>query len=121
MVATSSPSTALSTEIAGVMAPSPYSSAAPAMPNKRSMDLRRAVALAVALPSPANSGDVVAPVNASSAKMPPSPPLSARIITVRYLPLTTMINDQTNSDRIPSTFACVTATGCEPTNVSWSA
>ena len=70
---------------------------------------------------PPRRARTIAPVSASSAKIPPSPRLSARIITARYLPLTTMISDQTNSERMPSTLACVTATGCDPTNVSCSA
>ncbi len=53
--------------------------------------------------------------------MPPSPRLSARISTVRYLTLTTITSDQTNSDSTPSTLSRVTATACEPAKVSCSA
>ena len=44
---------------------------------------------------------------ASSARMPPSPLLSARMITARYLKAITHSIDQTSSERMPKTLACV--------------
>jgi hypothetical protein len=41
--------------------------------------------------------------NASRARMPPSPWLSARMIRIAYLMEMTMINDQKISDTTPST------------------
>jgi hypothetical protein len=70
-VATFNPSTAPSTVIAGVIIPSPYSSAAPKM--------RRAINtfLPFRLPRVGTS--------AVSARMPPSPALSARMTMAMYL------------------------------------
>ena len=86
------PSTALSTEIAGVSAPSPYSSPAP---------IRISTAGRVALPLAVlrrKSGS-----SASRARMPPSPWLSARMMNVRYLMVTTSVNAQKTREAIPRT------------------
>ena len=86
---TSKPSTALSTEMAGVIMLSPKNKAAPSAPaivtGQRNMDvlLRLCVTRAV------------------SAKMPPSPWLSARMMMNTYLSVTTKTSDQVISDRIP--------------------
>ncbi len=45
--------------------------------------------------------------SASSAKMPPSPLLSAFMMNVRYLTVTTIVSDQKISDRMPSRSASV--------------
>ncbi len=86
------PSTALSTEIAGVRAPSPYSSPAP---------IRISTAGRVAFPLAdlrRKSGS-----RASRASTPPSPWLSARMMNVRYLIVTTRVSAQKTSDATPST------------------
>ena len=83
-VATPSPSTALSTEIAGVIMPSPYSSAAPNRP------IMTRIGCTIFPPFDRTS--------ATSARMPPSPWLSARITNSRYLIDTVMISDQKISE-----------------------
>ena len=87
-VTISSPSTADSTEIAGVMTPSPKNRQAPVMPIS-ARALRR--------------GLLVTPRWAStiSARMPPSPRLSARITSSTYLTVTMRMSDQKNSDSTP--------------------
>ena len=50
--------------------------------------------------------------SANSARIPPSPWLSARITSDRYLTATTRTSDQNTSDRMPSTFGVVTAMPC---------
>ena len=52
--------------------------------------------------------------------MPPSPPLSAFMMKVRYLTVTTIVSDQTMSDRMPRTF-WVGATPCCSSTHSLSA
>ncbi len=52
--------------------------------------------------------------SAVSARIPPSPRLSARMMSVTYFAVTMMISAQKMIDRIPSTFAGVSATGCSP-------
>ena len=79
------PSSALNTEIAGVMAPSPNRSAAPSMPMAMIAGLR---------PCLTPSSDISA--------MPPSPSLSARIITATYLIEVMISSVQTMSDSMPS-------------------
>ena len=102
-VAISRPSTAESTEIAGVSAPSAYSNAAPKMPstiiNRRGVSPR-----ASRLP-------FTSAINAST---PPSPLLSARMITTWYLIVTIRINDQKINDKTPNTFPVVTEIACWP-------
>ena len=78
---TFSPSTADSTEIAGVITPSPKNSAAPAMPITTTTQRPRVVTL-------------VRSANAISARMPPSPRLSARMMTMTYLTVTVSISAQ---------------------------
>src|SRR5580658_5024368 len=86
--ATCNPSTAESTEIAGVMMPSPKNRPAPTMPIKASV-LRMAVFTATRCAS------------AMSASIPPSPWLSARITSITYFTVTISTSDQKNSDRMP--------------------
>ena len=87
--ATSSPSTADSTEIAGVMTPSPKKIAVPKMPT--SIRRRR------------NAGRSRTAVEASAsiAIRPPSPLLSARRISTTYLTLTTTVSVQKIIDSTP--------------------
>ena len=93
-VATLMPSTAPSTEMAGVMTPSPYSSAAPNRPSPiRSARARPALARGR--------------TRARSARMPPSPRLSARSTKLTYLKETTKLIDQNTSDITPITFSRV--------------
>jgi hypothetical protein len=95
------PSTAESTEIAGVTTPSPKNSAAPNRPITISIQRMRLL---------------LTPrwASAISAMMPPSPLLSARRMKVAYLTETTRISDQKISDSTPSTFSRPTATPCWP-------
>ena len=88
-MATFSPSTALSTEIDGVITPSPKNSAAPNSPAHMIQRLRPRAAAR----------------NASTikARMPPSPRLSARISTRTYLMVTTSISAQAINDSTPKT------------------
>ena len=92
-VETSSPSTADSTEIAGVITPSPKNRQAPAIPT-------RARKLRIRAPAETRCASAI------SARMPPSPRLSARMISITYLTVTISTSDQKISDRIPriSTF-----------------
>ena len=120
-VATSSPSTALRTEIAGVMTPSPYSSAAPRNPSVSTSavpccrDARSDATCAALRPTCPPSAI------ASNARIPPSPRLSARMMIVTYFTLTTMMSDQTNSDTAPRTLSGVTAMGYAPPKHSCNA
>jgi hypothetical protein len=94
------PSTALSTEMAGVIMPSPYSSAAPNRP------------MAIIRPTrqPARSTPLV--TSDMSARMPPSSWLSARITKMQYLIEMVSRIAQTTSDSSP--IACA-ADGWPPT------
>jgi hypothetical protein len=56
-----------------------------------------------------------------SARIPPSPRLSARRTKDRYLNVTTNVIAQNTSDRTPRTFASVGATPCGPAKHSFSA
>ena len=96
-VETSRPSTADSTEIAGVITPSPKNRQAPAMPT-------RASALRMPVPTETRCASAI------SARMPPSPRLSARMISVTYFTVTISTSDQKISDRMPSTSAAVIGT-----------
>jgi hypothetical protein len=92
-LATASPSTALRTEIAGVITPSPYNSEAP---------ITASSAMPVTLPLWTacvrnRSGTI-----ATRAKIPPSPLWSARMTHVKYLTVTTMMSAQNISERIPN-------------------
>lgn len=90
------PSIALSTEIAGVIIPSPYNNAAPKSP----MPVMNIIM------GPLFEG-FTSCINAS---MPPSPSLSARIITSMYQTDIKSDNDQKTKDKTPSTFSSLTGT-----------
>ena len=98
---TSSPSTADSTEIAGVMTPSPKNRQAPAIPTS-------AMALRIWVPTETRCASAI------SARMPPSPWLSARMTRVTYLIVTISTSDQKISDRTPSISTLVI--GCPGTS-----
>ena len=81
LVTRSRPSTAESTEIAGVMMASPENNAAPATPSRNTIFARR--------PTRRPSADCA---SAISDRMPPSPRLSARIRNTTYLAVTVKIS-----------------------------
>ena len=56
---------------------------------------------------------------ARSARIPPSPRLSARITKDMYLNVTTKVIDQNTSDTTPSTLSGVGATPCGPVKHSF--
>ncbi len=85
-----SPSTADSTEMAGVIMLSPKNSAAPNRP-------AAAKTAAVRRPRP----PVHCRSSVISAMMPPSPLLSARITSVMYVSVTMIMTDQKISDTTP--------------------
>ena len=89
-VNTCKPSTADRTEIAGVSMPSPNSMAAPKRPIPRRM--RR---------DP--TGERCRLRSVMSARMPPSPSLSARKTTVTYFSVTESVSAQTTSESSPKT------------------
>ena len=95
------PSTALSTDIAGVIMPSPYRSEAA---NKPAPASSTRPGTAPRLPSK----------SAVSAIAPPSPLLSARSTSPRYLIDTMIVSAQKTRERMPRTFAGVTATEKSP-------
>ncbi len=64
--------------------------------------------------TPAPRDAPLLPTSASSARMPPSPRLSARITNARYLKLTTKVMAQNTSESTPSTFSGVGGTACVP-------
>ena len=107
VVATVSPSTALSTLMAGVMMPSPKSSAAPASTSSATRPM-----------PPRFAARTSSGTNASSARMPPSPRLSARMTKKRYFTVTTRVTDQITCEITPTTFSGVGATPCSPKH-SW--
>ena len=87
---TISPSTAESTDIVGVMMPSPNNKPAPAMASMVMMKRpRRACA-----ESPRG-------INESNAKMPPSPRLEARQMVKMYFTFTTKSSSQNTIERMP--------------------
>jgi hypothetical protein len=89
-MATSRPSIADSTEMAGVIIPSPYRSAVPASATTKAIRAKR--------------GELkLRCTSAMSASTPPSPLLSARRTKVRYFAVTVSISAQKMSDRTPST------------------
>ena len=96
-VDTSRPSTADSTEIAGVMTPSPKNRQAPAMPISVS---------ALRMPVPTDTRCA----SAISARMPPSPRLSACMTSITYFTVTISTSDQKISDRMPITSVVVIGT-----------
>ena len=87
---TLSPSTAESTEIAGVMMPSPKNRQAPAMPISAKAQRSRAFS-------------TLRCASAISAKIPPSPRLSARSTKATYFTVTVRISDQMIRLSRPST------------------
>ena len=99
--ATLSPSTADSTEIAGVIMLSPRKSDAPNRPSpaSRSLVLRW-------------PGVCLRRTSVIRAMIPPSPSLSARMTSNTYVTVTTIITDQKISETIPNTVSRVTETGC---------
>ena len=99
--AISKPSTADSTEIAGVITPSPKNSAAP---NKPSAMIHQRIRGCL---TPRCASDI-------NAMMPPSPLLSARMMKVAYFTLTTRISDQKISESTPNTLCGLTCTPCWP-------
>ena len=92
------PSTAESTEIAGVIMLSPKNSAAPNRP-------RAASVIVVRLPR----GLLHRRSSVISAMIPPSPLLSARITSETYVTVTMIITDQKISDTTP--YTCVSESG----------
>ncbi len=88
---TSRPSTAPSTEIAGVMSASQKKNAVPisAMATATRVHVLPVIRRRCA--------------SANKARMPPSPSLSARMMTVTYLRVTEMVRLQKISDSTPST------------------
>lgn len=107
-VATSRPSIAESTEIAGVIRLSPKNREAPSKPR---------IINALYVLEARGTCDWV---SASSARMPPSPLLSARIMTLTYFKDTTSISDQKISDRMPRMFAWTSGRWCA-VNTSFTA
>lgn len=98
---TLSPSTADSTEIAGVIMLSPKNSEAPKMPSAASTATVRRPRCVLHRRT-----------SVISAMMPPSPSLSARIASNTYVTVTMIITDQKTSDTTPNTFSVLTGTGC---------
>ncbi len=94
-VATSRPSIAPSTVMAGVIMPSAQSRAAPTNPSR----------IRASRPRLARPSLLFGITSARSARMPPSPWLSARITNVRYLTTTTRVSAQNTRDRMPRVFA----------------
>ncbi len=94
--ATSKPSTALSTEMAGVINPSPYNNAVPNTPS-------------ITRPAICRLLRAVCITSAVSAKIPPSPRLSARMTSARYLTEMITINAQKAMEATPR--ALVSTTG----------
>ncbi len=94
------PSTALSTEIAGVIMASPKNSDAPAKPTTSSTPCSRPAA---------------GRARESRAMVPPSPWLSARMTSTTYFRATISTTDQNTSESTPSTVA---STGVPPAALS---
>ena len=96
--ATSRPSTAESTEIAGVMTPSPKKIAVPKMPirSRRARSVGRSFTACEA--------------SASMAIRPPSPLLSARRMSSTYFSETTTVSVQNISDSTPWMFSALIGT-----------
>src|SRR5215469_3802789 len=90
-LSSSSPSTALSTEMAGVMSASQKKNAVPASASPTAT-------FAQVLPGISRRC-----ASANSARMPPSPSLSARMMTVTYLSVTEIVSAQKISDSTPRT------------------
>ena len=99
--ATLTPSTAESTEMAGVIMLSPKNSEAPKIPS--------AARIAFARRPP---GSARRRIKAISAMIPPSPSLSARITSRTYVTVTMIVTDQKISETTPKMLSCDTLTGC---------
>src|SRR5215467_8466370 len=99
--ATLTPSTADSTEIAGVITLSPKNSEAPKTPSTASI-----LAVRRLLGTPRRRIKVI------SAMIPPSPSLSARITSETYVTVTMIVTDQKISETTPKMLSVDTATGC---------
>src|SRR5579859_7852058 len=99
--ATLTPSTAESTEMAGVIMLSPKNSEAPKIPSAASTAFAR-------IPP----GRARRRIKAISAMIPPSPSLSARITSSTYVTVTMIVTDQKISETIPKMLSCDTMTGC---------
>ena len=104
-----SPSMADSTEIAGVMKPSPYSNEAPTTPSRTSAGSFAPLATWSAATSESN------------ARMPPSPSLSARRTKTTYFNDTMTISAQRMSETIPRTSAAVGTECPVPVSATWNA
>jgi hypothetical protein len=96
-----SPSTADSTEIAGVIMLSPRNSDAPKIP--------RPASSIVTCRRPAIGPRRMSVIRAM---MPPSPLLSARITRSTYVTVTMIVTDQKIIETIPKTLSWLTAMGC---------
>jgi hypothetical protein len=107
---TSMPCKAPSTEIAGVIIPSPYRSAEPNKPTEINSQRR--------FLSPSRRS--VCSSNASRASTPPSPLLSARMMKEMYFSATTMISDHTIIESAPYTALSVGSNACDPEKAAWS-
>ena len=94
----SRPSTALSTDTAGVMSASQKKSAVPAS------------ASPISTCEPRAAGTSRRCASAKSARIPPSPSLSARIMTTTYLSVTEIASAQKMSDNTPR----IAAGPCDP-------
>src|ERR1700677_2923517 len=99
--ATSTPSTAESTEMAGVIMLSPRNSEAPKIPS--------AASIAFARRPP---GRARRRIRAMSAMIPPSPSLSARMMSTTYVRVTMIVTDQKISETAPKMLSRDTLTGC---------
>src|SRR5260370_10939417 len=99
--ATLTPSTAESTEMAGVIMLSPKNSEAPKIPSAASTIFAR-------LPA----GRARRRIEAIRAMTPPSQSLSARITSRTYVTVTMVVTDQKISETIPKMVSCDTVTGC---------
>src|SRR6516165_5756121 len=98
--ATSTPSTADSTEMAGVIMLSPKNSEAPKIPSPASTALARVP-----------PGSARRRIRAISAMIPPSPSLSARITSKTYVTVTMIVTDQKISETTPKMLSWDTVTG----------
>ena len=99
--ATLTPSTADSTEMAGVIMLSPKNSEAPKIPSAASTIFARRP-----------PGSARRRIKAISAMIPPSPSLSARITSRTYVTVTMIVTDQKISETTPKMLSCDTLTGC---------
>lgn len=98
---TFSPSTAERTEMAGVIMLSPKNRAAPKTPSDAKTSFVRVP-----------SGTTCCLIRVISARMPPSPSLSARITSSTYFSVTIMVTDQSTMEIKPWRKSVVAAIGC---------